>query len=769
MRPYCVFFLRLKLFVPTLITRCETLKALAALLLALGLGLACSVRAAEGDQYALCGPGFAIPQLPGMPDPSPIIGAIDIESDDAQLKDTGLSILRGNVVVRRGTTFLSSDEVHYTQEGEREAIDARGSVQLWDQGLYLTGTRGQMEVSDELTIVENGDFHFLDAHAHGTARRVQLSGNDLVKANDATYSTCNPGNEDWFLEAERLRLDKTKNEGRGRNVWVTFKGVPIFFSPFLSFPLTDARKSGFLAPSAGVTASTSPQGVTTLTSFDATVPYYFNIAPNMDATLGVRTMSARGVQLQGEFRYLFGWGEGSISSEIMASDQQTDEARGAVALKHFSLSPNQRWRTDLAFNWVSDREYFEDLGTSLTTTSQTFLEQSGSLGYSGDHFYLLTRAQRFQTVDSRLPGTSRPYERLPQIVLFTTLQERNLRINAHTSAEIVNFHRADSVTGLRWDLRPSVNFPYRTASGFIVPKAVVRYTGYALSGRQAGVNTSPSRLVPTFSLDSGLFFDRQMSFGSRQITQTLEPRLFYLYTPFNRQDDLPIFDTGEFTFSFAQLFREDRFSGADRVSDAHQVSAALTTRFLDRNSGAELGRASIGQIRFLRNRRVNVPGRRIETARGSDLAAELVANLDQRWRVSAGALWDLETNQTTRNTVALRYRPDERRVLNLSYRFVRDAIEQTDASIAWPVARHWRAVGRWNFSVQNRRTVEAFSGFEYNDCCWGLRLGARRFLSSSDGEYASGIFLQFVLKGLTSVGDADALLGGSIPGYRDEF
>ncbi|MFT5173200.1 MAG: LPS-assembly protein [Gammaproteobacteria bacterium] len=760
MRPYRVFFLRLKLFVPTLITRCETLKALGMLLLALGLGVACSARAAEGDQYALCGPGFAIPALPSMPDPSPIIGAIDIESDDAQLKDSGLSILRGNVVVHRGTTFLSSDEVHYTQEGEREAIDARGSVQLWDQGLYLTGTRGQMEVSDELTIVENSNFHFLDAHAHGTAARVQLSGNDLVKANDATYSTCNPGNEDWFLEAERLRLDKTKDEGTGRNVWVTFKGVPIFFSPFLTFPLSDARKSGFLAPSVGVSNSAG---------FDATVPYYFNIAPNMDATLGLRTMSERGVQLQGEFRYLFGWGEGSLSSEIMAHDQQTDEPRGAVSFEHFNLSPNQRWRTDLAFNWVSDREYFEDLGTSLTTSSQTFLEQSGSLSYSGDNFYLLTRAQRFQTVDSRLPGTSRPYERLPQIFLTTALQERNLRINANTTAEIVNFHRADSVTGLRWDLRPSINFPYRTASAFIVPKAVLRYTGYALSGRQVGVNESPSRLVPTFSLDSGLFFDREMSFGSRQITQTLEPRLFYLFTPFNRQDDLPVFDTGEFTFSFAQLFREDRFSGADRVSDAHQVSAALTTRFLDRNSGAELGRASIGQIRFLRNRRVNLPGRSRQTARGSDLAAELVANLDQRWRVSAGALWDLDTNRTTRNTVAVRYRPDERRVLNLSYRFVRDAIEQTDASIAWPVARNWRAVGRWNFSLQNRRTVETFSGFEYDNCCWGLRLVGRRYLSSSNGEYTSGVFIQFVLKGLTSVGDADALLGRSIPGYRDEF
>jgi LPS-assembly protein len=322
---------------------------------------------------------------------------------------------------------------------------------------------------------------------------------------------------------------------------------------------------------------------------------------------------------------------------------------------------------------------------------------------------------------------------------------------------------------VRWDLRPTINFPYRTASGYIVPKAALRYTGYALSGRQAGLNETPSRLVPTFSLDSGLFFDRPFTFGSQEFTQTLEPRLFYLFTPFNRQNDLPVFDTGEFTFSFAQLFREDRFSGGDRVSDAHQVTLAVTSRFLDRSSGAELGRASIGQIRFLRDRKVTLPGRSVDTAHSSNLAAEVVANLDQRWRVSAGALWDPDRNRSTRNTVAVRYQPDKRRVLNLSYRFVRDAVEQTDVSFAWPVSRYWRAVGRWNFSLDNQRTVEAFSGFEYESCCWGLRVVGRRYLSSDNAEYTSGVFVQFVLKGLTSVGDADALLGRSIPGYRDEF
>lgn len=763
MRPYRVFFLRLKSFVPSRFTHCTLLKPLGIALLVLSIGLAYLPRAARAAQYSQCGPGFAIPAVPNMPNPSSILGAIDIESDDAQLNDTGRSILRGNVLVRRDTTILSSDEVHYTVEGQSESVDAIGSLQVWDQGAYLTGSRGQMVMNNEITIIENSTFRFPEAHAHGSATRVQLSGNDLIKANEVRYSTCNPDDEQWFLEAERLRLDKSDDQGTARNVWVTFKGVPIFFSPYLSFPLSDARKSGFLAPNAGVTSST---GV------EATVPYYFNIAPNMDATVGLRTMAERGIQLQGEFRYLFGWGQGSFTSEVMANDNKTDDSRIGVSLEHYSQLTS-RWRTDLTFDWVSDSEYFEDLGTSLAVSSQSFLEQRADLSYSGDNFYLLTRAQHYQTVDSDLPGTSRPYGRLPQIYLATGFHERNLRLNVNTTAEVVHFDRRDSVTGVRWDLRPNVTFPYRTASGFIVPKAILRYTGYSLSNEPRTQDDAPSRLVPSFSIDSGLFFDRPFSFGARQLTQTLEPRLYYLFTPFDRQDDLPVFDTGEFTFSFAQLFRDDRFSGADRLSDANQLTMAVTSRFLDQASGAELGRISLGQIRYFRDRKVTLPGSRVDTSSSSDFVAEVVANLDERWRVSAGTQWDSDANQSDRNVVAVRYQPDERRVLNVHYRFVRDAVdqsvEQTDVSFAWPVSRYWRAVGRWNYSLEDNQTVGVFSGFEYESCCWGLRVVGRRYLIGNNGEYNSGIFVQFVLKGLTSVGNATEFLGRSVPGYRNEF
>ena len=707
--------------------------------------------------FAQCGPGFVIPPSPGITSPSNQLDVTDMESDEADLRDAGESILRGNVVIHRNTIRLSADEVRYQRDGEK--VDAIGRLQVWDEGVYVTGTRGQMILAEDVTIIEDANYQVLDAHAHGSAARAILSGSDILKASDATYSTCMPGREDWVLEADNVYLDKAADQGTARNVWINFKGMPIFYSPYLSFPLSDARKSGFLAPSVGVSSST---GV------EATIPYYFNIAPNLDATVATRAMTERGVQLQGEFRYLFPWGQGTLAGEVLPNDSQRDEARTGVSFTHLG-HVNPRWYTDLRFDWVSDKEYFEDLGTSLAISSRTFLEQRADAYYYGDWFYLLTRAQNFQTLDGSIPGTSRPYKRLPQIYASTKFLERNLRPNFNATTELVHFDRRDSVTGMRWDLRPYVSLPYRTAAGYVVPKATLRYTGYALDHRVPGLNESPSRVVPTFSLDSGLFFERRLNIASRPLLQTLEPRLYYLFTPFNRQDDLPVFDTGEYTFSFAQLFREDRFSGADRVGDAHQVTLALTTRFLHEGSGAELLRASIGQIQYFRDRKVTLPGVARETSRDSDLVAEVAANLDERWRVSAGMLWDTGASRTDRNTVSVRYQPDSRRVVNASYRFVRDNIEQADVSFAWPVARDWRAVGRWNYSLEEKALLETFAGVEYESCCWGFRLVARRYLSSLGGEYNSGIFMQLVLKGLSDFGSAGEFLSRSIPGYRDEF
>jgi LPS-assembly protein len=553
--------------------------------------------------------------------------------------------------------------------------------------------------------------------------------------------------------------------GTAHHAWITFKRVPIFYSPYLTFPLSDQRRSGFLAPSYRVSSASG---------LELTVPYYLNLAPNYDATVGLRGMTERGVQLQGEFRYLTTRGQGQLGLELMPDDRKFGSGRSAVSFQHTGYFA-ERWSANVNFNRLSDRQYFEDLGTNLAIASQTFAERRADVYRWGNGWYALGRLQSFQTLDRRLPGGSRPYERLPQLMAVYRPAERNRQVNFSGTAELVHFDRRDSVTGVRMDLRPTVSYPIRGTAGFIEPRATLRQTLYSLDGTAPGAKRTPTRTIPTFSVDSGLFFERNLEIRGQSLVQTLEPRAFYLFTPPTNQDDLPVFDTGRFTFAFAQLFREDRFSGADRVGDAHQVALALTSRVLD-PAGGELVRGSVGQILFLRDRRITLPGQARETDSVSNLVGEVSANLGRRWRVLGGLQWDPHATRTERSTVALRYQPDPLRVVNAAYRFLRQApgvvgsVEQMDLSFAWPVARHWRAVGRWNHSLPDNRMLEAFGGLEYESCCWAFRAVGRRYLSSTEGEHTNAIFFQLELKGLTGIGRGTvSFLERSIPGYENPF
>ncbi len=714
---------------------------------------------AADDTWSQCGPGWVLPARPDVErdpaDPESII----VSADSADMVEGGVSVLTGNVIIDRGAEQIGADKVSYDEPGQ--IINAEGNVRYWNQGFHASGDTGSMLLETDESTLENASFMDLPSHGRGTAKRVVVTGQDLVNARKATYTTCNPGSADWLLAASRIKLNRATDVGTATNVLVKFKKVPIFYSPYLTFPLSDKRKTGFLVPSFRVSGSNG---------FEATVPYYFNIAPNYDATLAVRPMSERGVQTQGEFRYLKTWGEGRFGVEYLPQDREfNDDDRAAFTFQHGGeFAP--RWSTDAIVNWVSDDEYFEDLGTSLSVSSQSFLERRADLTYTGDAFWARARAQGYQTIDPTVAPDDQPYQRLPQLYTAASLRERNRRLNFDGFAEAVNFQRDASVTGTRLDLRPSIYYPYRTAGTFVVPRVSLRYTYYKLDGVAAGADEEPDRLLPTVSVDSGLFFDRSLNIGGESWIQTLEPRAFYLYTPFEDQSQLPVFDTVENTFAFASLFRQDRFSGADRVGDANQLSLALTTRLLSAD-GEELVRGSIGQIRYFSDREVTLPGELPGTRDGSDLAAEVAATLARRWRVLGAVLWDPSDEQTDRSTLSLRYQPDERRVVNLGYLFIRDsAEEQTDFSFAWPLAQNWRAVGRFNYSLKENNVLETFAGIEYESCCWGLRVVARRYLTNTTPEYSNAIFLELELKGLAGVGTGDpGFLAQSIPGYRNEF
>lgn len=713
---------------------------------------------AQAVDWALCGAGLAIPSRPAIEYQSGIPGAADITADEADIDEDAISLLIGDVQVVRDNQLLEADTV--IADKREQTIEGQGRIRLWDDGMFFSGDYAHMTLDTDVKTVEGAKYTVMQAHAHGDGQRLVLTGKDLVVANDATYSTCNPDQMDWTLEARELTLDRVADEGKARHAKIRVRGVPIFYSPYLSFPLSDKRRSGLLFPTFGATESSG---------FEVRVPYYWNIAPNYDATFTARGMSKRGLLAEGEFRYMTGYGRGEVRGEVLPWDYEDDRTRGAFAIDHRgSFAP--RWSTNIDVNWVSDSRYLEDLGTNINITGTSFLRRRADLRYRASRWNALARVDDYQTVDDTVLPRNRPYKRLPQLLFDLPNLERNRQVGLGFDGELVNFDRDSSVTGQRLDLYPEIAFPIRNSAAYFTPRVGVRYTTYNLTGRGAGESENPSRILPIVSADTGVTFERDWGFKGSRFVQTLEPRLFYVYVPFDNQDDLPVFDTSVFTGTFEQLFRTNVFTGPDRVQNANQLTLALTTRLLAPDTGDEILRASIGQIRYFADRKVTLPGGTRQTTSGSDIAASLFANIGDAWRVSGSWLFNPDSSQLNRNTISLRYQPTTQRVVNLSYRNIRDTLNQTDLSFAWPIRHNWSIVGRWAQAWDTESLVEVFGGAEYESCCWATRFVVRRFVTNTEGEFDTGVFLQLELKGLAGVGRRTVdFLKQNIPGYQNAF
>lgn len=733
--------------------------------LLVSLSLACVAPPAGAADRAQCAAAFAAPAFPSGGAPPRDPDAIHVEADEALLSEEGLSILSGDVRVFRGPTRITAQEVIHDRKGEE--LRARGGVRIWNGDLYLRGEQARLGTAEDRAVLEGARFMLSGAPARGEGRRVEIEGRERARIDGARYTTCAPGDESWMLEAGDLDLDRDTRTGTARKVWIRFHRAPLLYTPYLRFPLGDDRRSGFLAPSAGVSAANG---------LELSTPYYFNLAPNRDATVSARLMSGRGVQARGEYRYLTPWGAGRLNGELMPHDRDYGGERSAVGFLHQG-APASRWSTGVDFQWVSDEDYHRDLGAGPERASRFHLRQRGELRYSGSWFTLRGRVQDHQILDDAIAAEDLPYARLPEILATTRLPERNQRINFAGRAEIAHFERDGSVTGTRLDLRPSLRLPIRNPSAFLIPEIALRYTRYALSGVTPGAARSPSRLLPSASLDAGLRFERPLGRGARSYVQTLEPRAYYLFVASRKQHDLPIFDAGYRSFDFAQLFRENRFNGADRIGDANQLTFAVTSRLLSPADGREHARGSLGQILHFRDREITLPGFEREDDAFSDLVVEGMLSAYRPWRLLAGMHWDPDENRTSRVSTALRYQPDEGRVVNVAYRFARAdrpggqgrGLEQAGFSFAMPLRRNWRAVGRWNYSLRESRLVESFAGLEYGGCCWALRTLWRRYPSDDTGGHTHALFLHLELTGLGGAGSRPDSAALGIPGYRNPF
>lgn len=692
---------------------------------------------------------------------------------------------QGNVILRQDNMTVTADRVDYDETSDTANVPGR--MRMNRDGDIISGSDLRLKVEKEVGTLNDATFLFGKTplrptqryEARGAAAKMDMEGPDRERLYSAFYTTCKVGQEDWYLRVSELELDRAANVGTAFNGRVEFKGVPILYVPYMTFPLDNERKSGFLPPTIG---SSSKSGI------ELSIPYYWNISPDRDATITPKIFSKRGLQLGSEFRYLNPKSVGDIEAEFLPNDQVANRDRYLFSARHFQNLEGafngffkQGWSASVNAQKVSDDGYFRDLSTRIASTSQTNLPREAALNYLSDFGNLTARYLSFQTLQDPAQLIPLPYRLAPQI----TFNANPARINGfefNTTGEFTDFRHPTLVNGRRWLLYPSMSLPLERPYGYITPKIGYHVTRYDVT-ENAAFYESRTRGLPIASVDSGLLFERPFMFKDRGYTQTLEPRLFFLYVPFRDQTRLPVFSTSESDFNFAQIFNENLFIGGDRISDAKQVTAAVTTRFIENATGIERLRAAIGQRYYYRTQRVTLTdllpsgslglpttaeGTTSGNASRSDLLLAVSGQVSNNWFVDSGFQYSASNTQFQKSNIAARY-IDGGRLLNFSYRFTRDSLKQIDISTQWPFgsfAPGWTVLARANQSLKDRKLLEGLLGVEYNQGCWEFRLVAHRFTTATQ-QYSTSIQFQLELKGLSKLGiNPLETLRQNIPGYK---
>ncbi|HTO20154.1 MAG TPA: LPS-assembly protein LptD [Pseudomonas sp.] len=788
-----------------------------------------------------CRGGYVEPTRPGMGDRTPADEAPTYASADASSYDqrSERTILQGDVVLRQAGLQAEAQTATLDQQTSRGELE--GQVRLRDRGMLVLGERAELQLDSGQARVDNAEYVMHPARARGTALYATREENAVIRLKDGTYTSCEPGENTWELKGSNVTLNPATGFGTATHVTLRVKDIPVFYTPYIYFPIDDRRQSGFLPPSL---STTDDSGVALQT------PYYFNLAPNYDATLYPRYMTERGLQMEGEFRYLTRDSRGQMGAAWLDDDNddrrlqsEYEATRWLYNWQHTSnFTPRLRGEVD--YTSISDPYYFQDLDTNLGIGTPDYLNQRAGLSWRGDGYTARLAAHAYER--TTVEGVT-PYDRLPQFTLNGRLPFNPGGLVFGYGAEYAQFQRSlrsgeyvrqdgsqepwddNNLRGLkraegsRIHLEPSLSLPLQWTWGFLRPTLKYAHTQYDLELDAQGhdgpggvprnaFNDAPDRGLPIASLDAGLYFDRDTRLFGQNFRQTLEPRLFYLYAPYEEQDEIPIFDSGEASFSYASLWRDNRFSGKDRIGDANQLSFGLTNRWIQSN-GFERQRLSIGQIFYFQDREVQMPDidyrtRNDAQASVSPYALDYQYRFNQDWRMTASFNWDPDVHRTRSGSAMFHYQPADNpnKILNVGYRYRNDTlrydplqgiyvtnpdygspgqpnyiknyykVSQHDFSVVWPIAPQWSLLARWQYDYGRERTLDAISGFEYDSCCWKLRMVYRQWIDRDETslnpalneETDHGFFVQIILKGLGGVtgNRLESFLDQGIQGYR---
>ena len=697
------------------------------------------------------------------------------------------TVIEGDAELRRNGTVLRADRIEYYQPDD--LAKARGNVRLNRDGNVYEGTEGQVKVDAQEGYFLEPRYELIKNGGHGQASRIDFVDSARSVLRNATYTTCRREPEggakpDWIIRASQVRLDTDTDVGEATDGRLEFKGVPILGSPFLTFPMSDARKSGWLPPSINID---------NLSGLEVVAPYYLNLAANRDATIYPGVMTRRGINVGTEFRYLEQDYRGTARLDIMPSDRLRNRSRWGLTTTH-SGAINTAWggvSASLGLNRVSDDDYWRDFPRATGSLTQRLLPSDGSVGWSSGPWSLYSRALKWQTLQQSTSVITPPYDRLPQLnARYSRVNHGNLDYSLEL--DTTRFQSVSSLTlqpnAQRSYALAQISRPFIAPGSFFTPKLQLHSTSYQFdapltSGPLTG-SRSATRVLPTLSVDSGLIFERGASFFGRDVTQTLEPRAFYSYTPFRNQSSIPVYDSGATDYNFATVFSENAFTGQDRISDNNLLTMGLTSRLLDPASGAEVVRVSYAQRLRLKNQQVTLPGGIADTTRFSDMLFGGTINWNQQWQFDSTVQYSPQIRRSQRTTVGARYSPSDYRTLSATYRLNRGVSEQIDLGWQWPVndlwgdkgknlgagqgqgEGRWYSVGRLNYSLRDRKLVDTLLGLEYDDGCWLFRVAVER-LQTTTTTANKRILFQMEFVGFARVGNNPlAALKNSVPRYQ---
>lgn len=715
-----------------------------------------------------------------------------VSGDQLSGTTDGPTVIEGSAELRRHDTVIRADRLEYDRNSGNAL--ATGNVILNREGDRFVGPDAKINVDAEKGYFNQPTYHLLRSNVHGDARRIDFLGEDKMEVHDGRYSTCPrvPGAAwmpDWLLRANTIELDNAQDVGTARSGTLEFKGVPFLNIPYLTFPLSDQRKSGVLPPSIALDSTSG---------FTATVPYYINLAPNYDLTLEPTVMAKRGFDVGAEFRYLQPSYGGQIRASYMPNDLLRESDRWAYAVQHNQTlgqitGADRPLGLGVSLNRVSDGFYWSDFPRSLNSITSRLLRNNAALYWGQDKWNVTAGAFTYQTLQYPTSVITPPYDQLPSVTATYRDQDRQLfglgdwdfTLQANTARfQRANFTSTDGVQGdgNRAYVMSELTRRWQTPGWYVQPRARLHSAVYNMD-QSLGAGVKTSRTIPTLSVDSGMVFERQTAYLGRDYVQTLEPRLFGTWTPYRDQSGLPNFDSATRSFNLASMFTEHAFGGNDRISDTRAITMGLSSRLINPASGAEIVRLGWAQRALLEDQNVTLPGGTVVTDRMSDMLVSARVQWDPLWSLDTTVQYNQKSNESARSTIGGRYTPGPFQVISAAYRVQRGVSKQLELGWQWPLSNlmgeqpdrvpgralgpnQWYGVGRMNYSTLDKKVVDLIAGFEYDAGCWLGRVVMER-LQQNTTSATQRVLFQLEFSGFSRLGGSSLqTLASNIPKYE---